>query len=105
MYQGSSNIAPTFTAIVENYYSGNTTLVIKSMNGSFDSSANVQIENVVAHVTTTTANVGRIVNSNTSDVFSMDDDIYCSNNQVFMKVIGFLAKIYYMSVKISSMQI
>ena len=88
VYQGSSNISPTFSAVVENYFSGNTTLVIKSMSGLFDSSANVFVENVSSGVTTTTANISRVVNSNTSDVFAMNEGVYCSNNQTFMKVVG-----------------
>ena len=88
VYQGSSNVSPTFTAIVDNYFSGNTTIVMKSMSGLFDISANVQVENNVSFVTTTTANVGQVINSNTSDVFAMNEGVYCSNTQVFMKVVG-----------------
>jgi hypothetical protein len=88
VYQGSSNLSPTFSAIVDSYTSANTTLVIKSMSGNFDTSANVFVENVAAGVTTTTANITNVINSNTSDVFTMNERIFCSNNQVYMRVVG-----------------
>jgi len=88
VYQGSSNLSPTFTGKVDAWTVGNTTLVIKTMSGNFDSSANVFIEGNVSFVTTTTASVSRELNSNTSDTFGMNEGVYCSNNQVFMKVVG-----------------
>jgi hypothetical protein len=88
VYQGSSNIAPTFEAIVDSYTSANTTLVIRDMSGNFDDAANVQIENTSSGITTTTANISQVINSNTSDVFSMNEGIYCANNNVYMRVIG-----------------
>jgi len=88
VYQGSSNVSPTFTAVVDSWTAGNTTLVIKTMSGNFDSSANVFVEGNISFVTTTTANVSHELNSNTSDVFDMNEGIYCSNNNIFMKVVG-----------------
>ena len=88
VYQGSSNLSPTFSGIVENYYSGNTTLVIKSMSGNFDVSSNVLVENAVSHVTVTTASITNVINANTSDIFVRGEGLYCQNNNVFMTVIG-----------------
>lgn len=88
VYQGSSNIAPTFSGIVENYYSGNTTLVVKSMSGNFDVSANVLIENTVSSITVTTASIQTVLNSNTSDIFFRGEGLYCSNSNVYMSVTG-----------------
>lgn len=88
IYQGSSNLVPTFSGVVETYYSGNTTLVIKNMSGNFDVSANVLVENAVSYITVTTASITNVINANTSDVFFRGEGIYCQNNNVFMTVIG-----------------
>ena len=88
VYQGSSNLAPTFSGIVEAYYSGNTTLVIRSMSGNFDVSANVLVENVVSYVTVTTASITNVINANTSDIFFRGEGLYCQNNNVYMTVLG-----------------
>lgn len=88
VYQGVSNVAPTFEAVVDSYTSGNTTLVIKTMSGNFDNSANLFVENVVTGVTTTSAVIGDVTNSNTSDVFLQNEGLICANSNVFMRVIG-----------------
>jgi len=88
VYQGSSNLAPTFSGVVETYYSGNTTLVIRSMSGNFDVSANVLVENTVSFVTVTTANISKVVNANTSDIFFRGEGLYCQNNNVYITVLG-----------------
>lgn len=86
-YQGASNVSTTFTANVDSYTSGNTTLVISGMSGNFDSSANVFIERANG-LTQITANVGRVTNSNTADVFTINEGLYSSNNKIFMKCLG-----------------
>lgn len=88
VYQGVSNVSPTFEAVVEAYTSGNTTLVIKTMTGNFDVSANLFVENVVTGVTTTSAAIGDVTNSNTSDIFLQNEGLICANSNVFMRVIG-----------------
>lgn len=88
VYQGSSNVAPTFSGVVETYYSGNTTLVIKGMSGLFDDSANVLVENVVTGTTVTTAGIINTLNSNTSDIFFRGEGLYCTNTNVYMTVLG-----------------
>jgi hypothetical protein len=88
VWQGSSNTAPTFEAEVDIYYSANTTLVIRTMSGNFDSSANVLVENTVSGISSTQAVVTKEVNSNTSDTFSRGEGVYCANSNVYMTVIG-----------------
>lgn len=88
VYQGSL-AAPTFTANVKTYDSG--TLVINSMSGNFDASANVYVEKVSGPNTGCTlfsATVTKEVNSNTSDTFAMNEGVFSPQNKVFMKVIG-----------------
>ena len=88
VYQGVSNVAPTFEAVVDSYTSGTTTLVIKTMAGNFDTSANLFVENVVTGVTTTSSTIEDVTNSNTSDVFLQNEGLICANSNVFMRVIG-----------------
>ena len=96
-YQGSSNVAPTFSGYVDAYYSGNTTVVIKTLSGNFDDSANVNIEaaNTAANangringIVAATGEIERVVNQNTSDVFVQDEGLRCANTNTFFKVIG-----------------
>lgn len=93
-YQGSSNVAPTFSGTVDAYYSANTTLVISNLSGNFDDAANVNIEVAntfggrTAGVTAATGNISRVVNQNTSDVFVQDEGLRCANTNTFFKVIG-----------------
>lgn len=87
LYQGASNLSTTFTATVDGYTSGNTTLVISGMSGNFDADANVFIERSNG-LTQITADVGRVTNSNTADVFVLNEGLYSTNNKIFMKCIG-----------------
>jgi hypothetical protein len=86
-YQGSSNVAPTFSANVKSYNSATGQLVIFAMSGNFDSSANVYIEKNTG-ITTFSASVTREVSSNTSDIFTMNEGVINANTKTFMKVIG-----------------
>jgi len=86
LYQGSSNVSPTFSASVKPYVSGNS-ITIYAMTGNFDSSANVMIE-AVSGITTVTASVTREVSSNTSDIFVMNESVYSPNTNTYMTVIG-----------------
>lgn len=97
IYQGSSNLSPTFEAVVDAYYSANTTVVIRTMTGNFDDAANVNVEaaNTAANangringIVASTGNISRVVNQNTSDIFDQDEGIYCANSNTFFKVIG-----------------
>jgi hypothetical protein len=88
VYQGSSNVAPSFSAIVESYNSGTKTLTIKTMSGNFDESANILVENVTTGITTATANISNVLNSETSDIFFKGEGLYCSNSNVYVTVLG-----------------
>jgi hypothetical protein len=85
-YQGSSNVSPTFSATVKSYASGQ--VVLTSMSGNFDSSANLLIEKIATGITVVSATVTREQNSNTSDIFVMNEGVYSPNTNTFMKVIG-----------------
>ena len=87
VYQGSSNVAPTFSANVKSFNSTTNTLIINAMSGNFDSSANVYVEKSNG-VTMFFASVTREENSNTSDIFVMNEGVVCANTQAFMRVIG-----------------
>lgn len=87
VYQGSSNIAPTFTANVKSYVSATGTLVINSMSGNFDASAEVFVEKANG-LLGLTATVSKEVNSNTSDIFSMGEGVVVANTKAYMQVIG-----------------
>jgi hypothetical protein len=93
-YQGSSNVAPTFSGTVDAYYSGNTTVVIKNLSGNFDDAANVNIETAntfggrTSGIVAATGSIGTVVNQNTSDIFVQDEGLRCANTNTFFKVIG-----------------
>jgi len=86
LYQGSSNVAPTFSANVKSYSSGILTLT--DMSGNFDSSANVLIEKIATGITVVSAQVTREVSSNTSDIFVMNEGLVSPNTNTYMTVIG-----------------
>jgi hypothetical protein len=86
LYQGSSNASPTFSANVKSYSGGQITLY--DMSGNFDVSANVLIEKIATGITVVSAGVTREVNSNTSDIFFMNEGVFSPNTNTFMKVVG-----------------
>jgi len=87
LYQGSSNASPTFSANLKSYVSGTGTLIINGMSGNFDSSAKIYIEKING-ITTFEATVSKEVNSNTSDIFVMNEGLINANTRTFMKCIG-----------------
>jgi len=95
LYQGSSNLSPTFSAVVDTYTSANTTLLVKSMSGNFDEDANVYIEAASVHGNVSAvgqtfmyANISRVVNQNTSDIFEQNEGLFCLSTNNFVRVIG-----------------
>lgn len=88
LYQGPSAAVNTFSALVETYYSGNTTIVIKNMSGDFDVGSPVYIQNTINSIIVASANVTSETNANTSDVFQNGEGLYCANNNVYMTVIS-----------------
>ena len=45
-FQGSSNTVNTFSGIVESFYTGNNTIVLRRLVGNFDDQAQLFLENV-----------------------------------------------------------
>lgn len=69
VYQGTSANVNTFNAIVETYYSGNTTVVVRRLNGAFDKDSQLFVENNSTNVIFANCNVVSVVNKDTSDLF------------------------------------
>ena len=86
VYQGSSNISPTFSAVVDSWNSSSNTLTIKTMSGNFDPSSNLYTENV--GITKSWSSIRKIVNSNTAGVFEQNEGLYAANSNVFIRVVG-----------------
>jgi len=87
VYQGTSLAAATFTAVVDNYYSGNNTLIIKSMSGNFDDKASIYVQNANG-ITAFSANIVSFSNENNSDIFFNGEGLVCPNNNVYFEVLG-----------------
>ncbi len=87
VYQGTTLAAATFTAVVDNYYSGNNTLIIKSMSGNFDEGASIFVQNANG-VTAFSANIVSVSDENTSDIFVSGEGLICPNTNVYMEVLG-----------------
>ena len=68
-FQGSSNTVNTFNAIVENFYSGNNTIVLRRLSGNFDDQAQLYLENVSTDTLYANCNIATVTNLNTSDSF------------------------------------
>lgn len=88
LYQGPSVAANTFSGSVETYYSGNTTLVIKDLQGNFDIGSPVYVQNTITSAVVTSSAVTQEVNANTSDVFAKGEGVYSANSNVYMTVIS-----------------
>lgn len=86
-YQGSSNIANTFNAVVDAYISANTTVVLRSLSGNFDDSAQLFIENG-SGVTFANANIVSVTNFQTSDLYTPGEGVVSAEANVFAKVIA-----------------
>lgn len=87
VYQGSSNIANTFTAVVDAYYSGNTTIVLDTLAGNFDDVSPLYIENG-SGVTYANATIVAVTNLDTSDYFYPGEGVVTAEANVFAKVIA-----------------
>jgi len=69
VYQGTSNTVNTFNGIVESFFSANSTIIVRRLDGDFDKDAQLFIENVSTGFTYANCNVTSFVNKDTSDVF------------------------------------
>lgn len=86
-YQGPTLAANTFSGKIDQYYSANTTLVLSSLQGDFDISSPIYIQDLT-NSTVVSANIATETLANTADIFYNGEGIYCQNNNVYMHVIA-----------------
>jgi hypothetical protein len=87
VYQGSSNEAASFTATVDAYYSGNTTVILRSLSGNFDDTASLFIENG-SGATYANARIVTVNDFNTSDSFYAGEGVISPQSNTFATVIA-----------------
>lgn len=78
VYQGTSNTVNTFSAVVDAWYTANSTVVLKTILGNFDEIAQLYIEGVSGGntgITYANCNVGTVTNFQTSDIFDMNEGV------------------------------
>lgn len=95
VFQGTANTINTFNGIVDAWYTGNSTIVIRSLSGNFDDEAQLYIEAATAHDSLTigtifaNCNVTSVSNFNTSDTFLPGQGVICpESGNVFAKVLA-----------------
>ena len=77
-YQGSSNTVNTFNAIVDTWHVSNSTVILKTIDGNFDETAQLYFEDVAGAnngITYSNSNVVSVTNYQTSDIFEKDDGL------------------------------
>jgi hypothetical protein len=90
VYQGSSNTVNTFSAVVDTFYSGNSTIVVSRLNGSFDDTSQLFIENVSTGITYANCSVSSVVNKDTADFFYQGEGIVApERNNCYATVVTF----------------
>jgi hypothetical protein len=78
VYQGTSNTVNTFSAVIDAWYTANSTVVLKTILGNFDDVAQLYIQGVTGAntgITYANCNVGSVTNFQTSDIFDMDEGV------------------------------
>jgi hypothetical protein len=78
VYQGTSNTVNTFSAVVDAWYTANSTVVLKTILGNFDDIAQLYIEGVAGAtngITYANCNVTSVTDYQTSDMFDMDEGV------------------------------
>ena len=78
VYQGTSNTVNTFSAVVDAWYTANSTVILKTIDGNFDDIAQLYIEGVAGAtngITYANCNVGSVTDFQTSDIFAMDSGV------------------------------
>jgi hypothetical protein len=79
VYQGTSNTVNTFNGIIESFYSANSTIVVRRLDGAFDKDSQLFIENVSTGITYANCNVTSFVNKDTADVFYPGEGVVATN--------------------------
>jgi hypothetical protein len=74
-FQGSSNTVNTFSAIVDNFFLANNTIVLRRLTGNFDDQAQLFLENVSTGTVYANCNIAVVTNINTSDSFQIGEGI------------------------------
>lgn len=74
-FQGTSNTVNTFNGIVESFFSGNNTIVLRRLTGNFDDQAQLFLENVSTGTVYANCNIAVVTNLNTSDSFRIGEGI------------------------------
>jgi hypothetical protein len=74
-FQGSSNTVNTFNAIVESFFTGNNTIVLRGLSGNFDDQAQLFLENASSGIVYANCNIAVVTNLNTSDEFYIGEGI------------------------------
>jgi hypothetical protein len=69
VWQGTSSNVNTFNGKIETYYSANSTLVVRRLDGDFDPTAPLYIQNGVSNIVYSNATVISVNNYATSDSF------------------------------------
>jgi hypothetical protein len=90
VYQGSSSASNTFSAIVDTYFSGNTSFVIRSLSGNFDPSASIFVENG-SSVTYANLSIISATEYDNSDSFYPGEGVIATGalgGKIFAKVIA-----------------
>lgn len=94
-YQGTSNTVNTFNAVVDAWYTSNSTIVLRSLSGNFDEDAQLFIEAATSHDgltigdTFANCNVNTVINFNTSDAFLPGEGVRSpENGNVYAKVLA-----------------
>ena len=75
VYQGTANTVNTFNGIVESFFSANSTIVVRRLEGSFDETSQLFIENVSTGITYANCNVSSVVNKDTADSFYVGEGV------------------------------
>jgi hypothetical protein len=78
VYQGTSNTSNTFGAVVDAWYTSNSTIVLKTLTGDFDETTQLYIEGVSGAntgITYANCNVGSVTTYHTSDIFDINEGV------------------------------
>lgn len=75
VFQGTSSNVNTFSAKIETYVSANSTLIVRRLDGDFDPTAPLYIQNGISNVVYSNATVVSVNNISTSDSFTPGEGI------------------------------
>ena len=96
VYQGTSNTVNTFNGLVDTFYSANSTIIIRRLEGDFDETSKLFIESntfatsgITNGDTYANCNVVSFVNKDTADVFYKGEGVVAvQRNNAYATVVG-----------------